>query len=95
MDKLLTYINGLPLADREPFAVKCGTTIGYLRNACSTKKKMSLELCLSIATESANAVRPEDLRPDVDWVYMRNAMLLAQAPANQGQPATEQIAQGA
>ena len=60
---------------REPFAARCATTVGYLRNACSTKKKMSEGLCLRISTESAGAVRPEDLRPDVDWDYMRTALL--------------------
>lgn len=75
MDELLAFINGLPLADREPFAARCGTTVGYLRNACSTKKKLSEALCLRIATESGNVVRPQRLRPDVDWNYMREALL--------------------
>ena len=80
MEKLLAYINSLPIAEREPFADRCGTTVGYLRNACSLKKKMSEGLCLRIARESGNAVKPNDLRPDVDWDYFRLALDMADLP---------------
>lgn len=79
MEKLLNYINSLPIAEREPFAARCGTTVGYLRNACSLKKKMSEGLCLRIATESGNVISPDDLRPDVDWDYFRKALIASAA----------------
>jgi DNA-binding transcriptional regulator YdaS (Cro superfamily) len=74
MDKLLVYINSLPLMEREPFAARCKTTVGYLRKACSIKQKLSESICLRIAAESDGAVTPSDLRSDIDWSRMRVAL---------------------
>lgn len=93
MDKLLAYLNGLNPEDREAFARRCETTVGYLRKACSVNQRLGDGLCLRIGAESAGAVRPEDLRPDIDWAYMRIA--LAQAPVDTAQAATQSVAQGA
>lgn len=73
MDKLLEYINSLPIDEREPFAKRCETTIGYLRNACSTGKRLGERIAINIERESGGAVRCEDMRPDVDWAYLRNS----------------------
>ena len=88
MDKLLIYLNSLSPEAREAFASRCGTTVGYLRKACSIKQTLSEGMCLRIGAESAGAVAPEDLRPDVDWKFLRVAL------ANTVQPATENVAQG-
>ena len=88
MEKLLAYLNALQPADREGFAARCETTVGYLRKAVSTNQRLGDGLCLRIAAESAGAVRPEDLRPDVDWQYMRVAL------AGIAQAATETVASG-
>ncbi|MCD6674879.1 MAG: helix-turn-helix domain-containing protein [Burkholderiaceae bacterium] len=71
MDKLRAYLNGLPVADQAGFAVRCGTTIGYLRKALAIRANLGESLCIAIERESAGAVRCEDLRPDVDWAYLR------------------------
>lgn len=89
MDKLLGYINSLAAEDREAFARRCGTSVGYLRKAGSVKQQLSEGLCLRIYAESGGKVSLEDLRPGVDWQYLRAAL------ANTNQPATETIAQGA
>jgi DNA-binding transcriptional regulator YdaS (Cro superfamily) len=70
MDKLLTYLNGLDKAARTAFCSACGTTERYLRKAISAKQPLGL-LCINIDRESHGAVRCEDLRPDVDWAYLR------------------------
>ena len=90
MDKLLTYLNSLDPEQQSQFAARCGTTVGYLRKACSAGQRLSEGLCLRIGAESANTVSPEDLRADVDWPYLRKA--LAQTPANSAQAATETVA---
>lgn len=75
MDQLLSYLNGLSQQDREAFARRCGCSVGYLRKAVSVKQRLGEGLCLRIGIESAGAVKPESLRPDVDWEYMRAALI--------------------
>lgn len=71
MDKLLAYLNGLGKAARIAFCAACGTTERYLRKAISAKQQLGAHLCINIDRESRGAVRCEDLRPDVDWAYLR------------------------
>lgn len=89
MEKLIAYLNSLAKSDQEDFAARCETTVGYLRKAASIGQKLGDGLCLRIAAESAGAVSPEDIRPDVDWAYLRTAL------ANTAKQATENVAQGA
>ena len=72
MDKLLSYLNSLGKQDQESFARRCGTSVGYLRKAVSTGQQLGESLCINIDRESDSSVRFEDLRPDVDWAYVRN-----------------------
>lgn len=71
MDKLLTYINGLEPQEREAFAARCKTSLGYLRKAISTKQQLGEGLCIAIERESGRAVTCEELSPDTDWAYIR------------------------
>ena len=72
MEHLLQYINSLAPPEREDFASRCGTTIGYLRKAISAKKPLGESLCINIDRESGGAVRCEHLRQEVDWAYLRS-----------------------
>lgn len=72
MDKLRAYLNALSVAEQIEFAVRCGTTIGYLRKALAVKgARIGESLCIAIDRESGGAVPCEVLRPDVDWAYLR------------------------
>ena len=71
MDKLLAYLNSLSKADRFELALRCETSEGYLRKAISTGQRLGESLCIKLDRESAGAIRCEDLRPDVDWAYLR------------------------
>lgn len=73
MDKLLAYINNLPVEARDDFAKRAGTTVGYLRKAVSIGSRMGVELCIAIERASDGALMVEDLRPDVDWSYLRHS----------------------
>ena len=53
------------------FATSCGTSEGYLRKAISTQQRLGAALCVNVERESSGTVRCEDLRPDVDWGYLR------------------------
>ena len=71
MDKLRIHLNSLAVIDQAAFAVRCGTTIGYLRKAISMGTEMKAKLCLAIERQSAGAVRCEDLIPGADWAVVR------------------------
>jgi DNA-binding transcriptional regulator YdaS (Cro superfamily) len=72
MDKLLKYLNRLSKELRPEFASACGTTEGYLRKAISKSQRLGADLCINIERESNGLVLCEDLRPDVDWAYIRS-----------------------
>lgn len=79
MDTLLSYLNSLPAPERSDFATRCGTSVGYLRKAISSGQRIGERIVINIERESAGAVRCEDLRPDVDWAYLRNTANTRQA----------------
>lgn len=63
---LRAFIGSLPPESREPFAARCETTIGHLRNVAGGHKSCSPILAACIERQSAGVVRRWDLRPD-DW----------------------------
>ena len=94
MKILTSYLSTLPTSEQAEFAARCGTTVGYLRKASSIGQKLGDVLCLRIAAESRGAIRPEDLRDDVDWDYLRAALFnSSQAPESAAFSATETVAE--
>lgn len=83
MQKLKIYLNGMPPPQQAAFAQRCGTTIGYLRKAISTGQQIGEGICIAIERESGRQVLCEDVRPDVDWAYLRgsNVACATTAPA--------------
>ena len=75
MEQLLTYLNSLQKAPRQRFVERCNTSEAYLRKAISKGQRLGESLCIKVDRESGGAVRCEDLRPDVDWAYLRDALL--------------------
>lgn len=71
MEALRTYLNSLSPDKQESFADKCDTSISYLRKAISVRHKMGERLVIAIEKASSGQVRCEDLRPDVDWSFLR------------------------
>lgn len=72
METLRLYINQLAPDDQRDFATRCGTSVGYLRKAISTGQRFDGALVVNIQRESGGTVRCEDLRPDIDWAYLRS-----------------------
>lgn len=85
MDKLLSYLNALPKGERCHFCAACGTTEGYLRKACSVGQTISSDLCIRIERESKRALICEDMRPDVDWAFIRAGTAASNASNSQSQ----------
>lgn len=68
---LLSYIKTLDAAERETFAAGCSTSIGYLKQVAYGNKLCGESLAINIERESGRRVTVEELRPDVDWAYLR------------------------
>lgn len=81
------YLNGLPTSEQQDFARRSGTTIGYLRKATSKGQRIGEGLVINLERESGGAVRCEQLRPDVDWAYLRASFATDTASAHQREAA--------
>jgi DNA-binding transcriptional regulator YdaS (Cro superfamily) len=68
---LRKYLNSLDLDEQAAYAARCGTTVGYLRKALSTKERIAESTAIALERESGGAVSVESIRPDVDWAYLR------------------------
>lgn len=75
MDTLRTYLATMPPAEQAAYAVRAGTTIGYLRKALSKGQRFDGGLVRQLHIESDGAVSLTELRPDI-W-----------PPAEQGEAA--------
>ena len=71
MEKLRAFLNSMTTDEQASFASRCNTSIGYLRKGMSIGQLFGESLCINIERESGRKVRCEDLRPDVDWAYLR------------------------
>jgi DNA-binding transcriptional regulator YdaS (Cro superfamily) len=63
------YVDDSALAE---FAQRCGTTVGQMKQVAGGYRRAGESLAINIERESGGAVRCEDLRPDVDWAYIRS-----------------------
>lgn len=79
--ELKTYILTIPRAERHAFAERCGTTLGMLQQVAYKARTAGEKLAIAIERESNRAVTCEELRPDVDWAYLRGT-----APVVPGNP---------
>lgn len=66
MEELLKLINQMPILERDLFAKKIGTSIGYLRKVASSGLNLGTALCVRIEQETQGAVSRKMLRPN-DW----------------------------
>lgn len=65
METLRAYLATLAPNDQSAYAKRCGTTIGYLRKALSTKPRLDGALVRRLDELSQGKVSRYDLRPDV------------------------------
>jgi DNA-binding transcriptional regulator YdaS (Cro superfamily) len=68
---LKQFLSGMTLKQRSAFAERCGTSGGQLRNIAYGYKRCAESLAINIERESARQVLCEELRPDVDWQFIR------------------------
>ncbi|ALO46594.1 transcriptional regulator [Pseudohongiella spirulinae] len=72
LSEFLKTISGDPNDSIKSFARRCGTTAGQLRQVAGGYRRAGESLAINIERESAGAVTCEELRPDVDWAYLRS-----------------------
>ncbi len=71
MESLRKFLNSLSPVEQNGFAERCGTSLGYLRKVISTGARLGESIVILIERESGGAVRCEEMRPEVDWAYLR------------------------
>lgn len=76
MQSLRAYLNSLSPADQSAYAKRCGTTIGYLRKALSTRPNLDGALVRRLDEESGGKVSRSELRPDIWPVAIKAATKL-------------------
>lgn len=70
--ELKEFLRGKSAGEQEVFARACGTTVGQIKQVAYNKARRAGEsLAIAIERESCGRVTCEELRPDVDWAYLR------------------------
>jgi DNA-binding transcriptional regulator YdaS (Cro superfamily) len=77
--RLHDYITSLAIEERDPFAKRCGTSLGFLKLIAYGRKPCSPELAVAIDRETSGAVCCEELcpPPKMDWAYLRQRLSAA------------------
>lgn len=73
MNTFHTYFKALSKTERDTFAETVGTSAAYLWQIIYQQRRCNESLAIEIEKASQRQVRVEDLRPDVDWAYVRNS----------------------
>ena len=71
METLINYINNLSPFERKQFERRGGVSISYIRKAASTGQRLGAEYCIAIEKATKRLVTCEQIRPDIDWEYIR------------------------
>ncbi|WP_346829416.1 YdaS family helix-turn-helix protein [Pseudomonas abietaniphila] len=68
------YLKVFDKAGLEDFARRCDTTVGQLRQVSYNNRRAGAALAVSIDRESKGSVTCDQLRPDIDWAYLRQSL---------------------
>ena len=67
------YIKGLDKVALADLALRCDTTAGQLKQIAYGHRRASGGLAVAIERETQGKVTCEQLRPDIDWAYLRSS----------------------
>lgn len=71
--KFSEYLKALNKDNKlEDFASRCNTTPGQLKQIAYGSRRAGESLAINIERESSQLFTCEELRPDVDWAYLRS-----------------------
>ncbi|TDV39554.1 YdaS antitoxin of YdaST toxin-antitoxin system [Paraburkholderia caballeronis] len=79
MSTFHSHFKSLTKVERKALADSVGTSVAYLWQIAYGQRRCKESLAIEIEKASGQRVRIEDMRPDVDWAYVRNS---AQSIAN-------------
>ncbi|AMO78043.1 transcriptional regulator [Pseudomonas citronellolis] len=69
---LLEYMKPLSREELEEFAARCKTSAGQIKQIAYGHRRASAALAIDIDRETKGIVSCDQLRPDIDWAYLRN-----------------------
>lgn len=69
--RLLEYMKALDTGALDNMAGACSTTVGQLRQVAYGNRRASAALAIAIDRCTEGSVPCEELRPDIDWKYLR------------------------
>jgi DNA-binding transcriptional regulator YdaS (Cro superfamily) len=67
------YIKPLAKAALDDLAARCGTSAGQLKQVAYGNRRPNASLAINIERETRASVTCEELRPDIDWAYLRSS----------------------
>ncbi|CDY79440.1 hypothetical protein BGLT_02221 [Caballeronia glathei] len=73
MDIFHAYLKKLTKDERQSLADLVDTSVAYLWQIAYKQRRCNESMAIEIEKASKRAVRVEDLRPDVDWAYIRDS----------------------
>ncbi len=86
--ELKSFYLSMTQDQRDAFAARCETTGGHFRNVVYGKT-CGEKLAIAIERESLGVVRCEEMRPDVDWAYLRGTVAVDAAEPAKTEPPKE------
>ncbi|WP_342030476.1 transcriptional regulator [Pseudomonas syringae] len=72
-------MKGLDSAQFAELATACETSVGQLKQIAYGYRRASAGLAISIDRNTEGRVTCEELRPDIDWLYLRNSTIAQKA----------------
>lgn len=69
--KLVEYIRPMSAAERSAFAQRCKSTPAQIQQL-AYGRRASAELAIRIDIASEGQVSCEEMRPDINWAYLRD-----------------------
>lgn len=69
--KFRDYYYAIPVKRRPVWARRVGVSAGYLQLVAQGARQVSERVAIEIEKATAGTVTVEELRPDVDWAYLR------------------------
>ncbi|QXI30496.1 MULTISPECIES: transcriptional regulator [Pseudomonas] len=77
----LDYIKSLDPSRLEALAASCATSTGQLKQVAYGNRRASAGLAIAIDRGTDAQVTCEDLRPDIDWQYLRSSAVVSSKAA--------------
>ncbi|WP_347927043.1 YdaS family helix-turn-helix protein [Pseudomonas helvetica] len=79
--KLIELMRSLDAVLLDALAKRCDTSVGQLKQIAHGFRRANPALAIKLERESERAVTCEEVRPDIDWAYLRNSSVSSEQSA--------------